>query len=102
MKLSYNAADNGYAVFENVRIPRSNLLMKLASVSRDGTYTSVPLRQKLLYGGMMNGRRVMIGHVAFQLAQVCYIIFDYNIVVFLSYNRLLPLPLVTQSSVLRA
>ncbi|PVH81351.1 acyl-CoA oxidase [Cadophora sp. DSE1049] len=80
MKMSYNAAGNGYAVFKSVRIPRSNLLMKHASVSRDGKYTSIPLRQKLLYGGMMNGRRVMIGHVAFQLAQALTIATRYSIV----------------------
>ncbi|KAH7400221.1 hypothetical protein BKA64DRAFT_694778 [Cadophora sp. MPI-SDFR-AT-0126] len=80
IKMSYNGTDNGYATFKNVRIPRSNLLMKHASVSRDGKYTSVPLRQKLLYGGMMNGRRVIIGHAAFQLAQALTIATRYSIV----------------------
>ncbi|KAK0102676.1 hypothetical protein ONS95_006278 [Cadophora gregata] len=69
-KMSFNGTDNGYAAFKNVRIPRNYLMMKHASVSREGKYTPVPLRQKLLYGGMMNGRRIIIGHAAFQLAQV--------------------------------
>jgi acyl-CoA oxidase len=56
--MSYNGTDNGYAVFNHVRIPRTNLLMRHSKVSRDGTYTTVPLRQKLVYGGMLNGRSI--------------------------------------------
>jgi hypothetical protein len=56
--MSYNGTDNGYAIFNQVRIPRTNLLMRHSQVSRDGTYTAVPLREKLVYGGMLNGRSI--------------------------------------------
>jgi hypothetical protein len=58
LKMSYNATDNGYAVFNNVRIPRTNLLSRHATVSRDGKYATVALREKLVYGGMLKGRSV--------------------------------------------
>lgn len=33
-KLATNAKDNGYLKFDNVRIPRMNMLMKYSTVSR--------------------------------------------------------------------
>ncbi|KAF9913825.1 hypothetical protein BX616_009510 [Lobosporangium transversale] len=41
--------DNGYARFNNVRIPRENMLMRFSQVSRDGVY-SKPIHPKLAYG----------------------------------------------------
>jgi acyl-CoA oxidase len=67
--MSYNGTDNGYAIFNHVRIPRTHLLMRHCKVTQDGTYTSSPLRQKLVFGGMLNGRSIMIRYAAFQLAQ---------------------------------
>ncbi|XP_048740597.2 peroxisomal acyl-coenzyme A oxidase 1-like isoform X2 [Ostrea edulis] len=39
-KLSMNHVDNGYLILNNVRIPRENMLMKNAQVSREGQFTS--------------------------------------------------------------
>ncbi|RDL38112.1 Acyl-coenzyme A oxidase [Venustampulla echinocandica] len=80
LKMAYNGTDNGYAVFNNARIPRSNLLMRFASVSRDGAYTTHPLREKLLYGGMLKGRLAIIRNSAFQLAQALTIATRYSVV----------------------
>jgi len=41
LKGGLNGIDNGRLFFDNVRIPRSNLLNRYADVSEDGTYTSV-------------------------------------------------------------
>lgn len=78
--MAYNGTDNGYAIFNHVRIPRTNLLMRYSTVDRDGNYTSVPLRQKLIYGGMLNGRGIIARHSAFQLAQAVTIATRYSII----------------------
>ncbi|XP_062607269.1 peroxisomal acyl-coenzyme A oxidase 1-like [Saccostrea cucullata] len=39
-KLSINSVDNGFLILNNVRIPRENMLMKNAQVSREGHFTS--------------------------------------------------------------
>ena len=35
-KFGYITKDNGWAIFDNVRIPRTNMLMKMASVDKEG------------------------------------------------------------------
>ncbi len=80
LKMSYNGTDNGYAIFNHVRIPRTNLLMRYATVSRDGIYKSDPLRSKLVYGGMLNGRSLIVRSATFQLAQALTIAARYSIV----------------------
>ena len=35
-KLGYNFKDNGFLGFENVRIPRENILSRFVEVSKDG------------------------------------------------------------------
>lgn len=78
--MSYNGTDNGYAMFDNVRIPRTNLLMRHCTVTREGTYSTNPLRSKLLYSGMLNGRNMMARHAGFQLAQALTIATRYSTV----------------------
>ncbi|TVY83871.1 Peroxisomal acyl-coenzyme A oxidase [Lachnellula suecica] len=80
LKMSYNDTDNGYAVFKHVRIPRKHLLMRYTTVTRDGSYSSDPLSEKLLYGGLLNGRTVIIRNCAFQLAQALTIATRYSVV----------------------
>jgi acyl-CoA oxidase len=78
--MSYNGTDNGYAVFDRVRIPRTNLLMRHCKVTRDGSYFSSPLRQKLMFGGLLNGRSIIIRCAVFQLAQALTITTRYSTV----------------------
>ena len=47
----FQATDNGYAVFDHVRIPRENMLSKYAQVTVDGQYMQPP-HAKLSYGGV--------------------------------------------------
>lgn len=63
------AADNGFCDFRQVRIPRVNMLMRHASVSREGKYTQVDYRQKLIFGGMLNGRLLIVS-IAFLLLPI--------------------------------
>lgn len=37
-KASYNNKDNGYLIFSNYKIPRTNMLMKYHRVSKEGAY----------------------------------------------------------------
>ena len=38
-KYGYNGKDNGFIKFDKVRIPRENMLMKYAKVSKKGEFT---------------------------------------------------------------
>jgi acyl-CoA oxidase len=40
-KIGYNNMDNGFAKFENVRIPRRNMAMRFAYVDEEGRYSKV-------------------------------------------------------------
>ncbi len=40
LKMGLNGVDNGLLMFDNVRVPRSNLLDRFAQVASDGTYES--------------------------------------------------------------
>ncbi|KAF9167014.1 hypothetical protein DFQ26_006149 [Actinomortierella ambigua] len=60
--------DNGYARFDNVRIPRENMLMRFSKVSRDGTFSKPP-HPKLAYGGMTTVRTALISASAMAMAR---------------------------------
>ena len=60
MKYGRNAIDNGWIQFNNVRIPRNNLLMKHTKVTAEGIVTQSPFQQ-LAYGALVHGRMAMVG-----------------------------------------
>ena len=78
--MSYDEVDNGFASFDHVRIPRTNLLMRHATVARDGSYDALPLRNKLLYGGMLKTRIVILRYAAFAVAKAVTISVRYSTV----------------------
>ena len=51
-KIGYNNQDNGYCRFNRVRIPRTNMAMKYATLSRDGKYTAAKKRKQASYSTM--------------------------------------------------
>ncbi len=59
-KMGLNGVDNGRIWFDDVRVPRTNLLDRFGSVSADGTYTSPiesPTRRFFtMLGTLVNGR----------------------------------------------
>ncbi|KAJ7648099.1 hypothetical protein FB45DRAFT_823248 [Roridomyces roridus] len=79
LKLGHNTADNGYAVFTHLRIPRTQLLMRSNQVLRDGTYIRGP-NDKLAYSTMLFARKVFIVHIYLQLAQAATIAIRYSVV----------------------
>ncbi|EMD88691.1 hypothetical protein COCC4DRAFT_60646 [Bipolaris maydis ATCC 48331] len=80
LKMGYNEADNGFASFDHVRIPRSHMLMAHSQLARDGTFTKDPLRAKLSYSVMLLVRGKMPGAFAVQLAQALTIATRYSVV----------------------
>lgn len=59
---------NAVALFDHVRIPRDNMLMRFAQVSADGTYTP-PVHSKLSYGSMVKLRVGIVTDAGWKLAR---------------------------------
>lgn len=79
-KFGYDANDNGFMKFDNVRIPRENMLMKHSRVEPDGSYIKAK-NDKLTYGTMVFVRSVLIRDVAaLSLAQCATIAIRYSCV----------------------
>ncbi|XP_032663048.1 probable peroxisomal acyl-coenzyme A oxidase 1 isoform X2 [Odontomachus brunneus] len=78
-KLGMNATNNGFLGFENVRIPRENMLMKNSKVLEDGTYVKAP-SDKLTYGTMMFVRVVLVRDIASYLSKAATIAVRYSAV----------------------
>ncbi|CEJ01326.1 Putative Acyl-coenzyme A oxidase [Rhizopus microsporus] len=64
--------DNGFAIFDHVRIPRDNMLMKFAKVTREGKYVA-PVHDKLSYGGMVKLRVDIFADAGLKLAKAATI-----------------------------
>ncbi|GAA5903142.1 uncharacterized protein JCM6883_002709 [Sporobolomyces salmoneus] len=68
--------DNGWARFDNVRIPRSHMLSRFAQVTEEGQYVRPP-HSKLSYGGMIFIRAQMISSLSWRLAKAVTISLRY-------------------------
>lgn len=84
IKMAYNGTCNGYARFNNVRIPRDALLMAYAQVLRDGSYVRSSYQDvaysKLAYATMLYNRAVITRATSFSLAQALTITARYSTV----------------------
>ncbi|XP_022795234.1 peroxisomal acyl-coenzyme A oxidase 1-like [Stylophora pistillata] len=77
--MSFNGSDNGYLMFDHVRIPLDQMLMGLAKLSPDGTFTK-PANSKLLYGTMSYTRVAIVGDSFWGLSQAITIATRYSAV----------------------
>jgi acyl-CoA oxidase len=71
-KLGLNGVDNGRIWFDNVRVPRKNLLNRFADVSADGEYTSDildPSRRFFTMLGTLVGGRISVAAAALSAAK---------------------------------
>jgi len=59
-KIGYNNQDNGFCRFDHVRVPRTNMAMKHAQLTRDGTYLASPNRKKASYASMTGVRASIV------------------------------------------
>ena len=66
-KFGYNSKNNGWAAFDNVRVPRTNLLSRFINVDRDGTF-SIQGDLRVLYSVMIDIRLQLIGSSASSLS----------------------------------
>ncbi|KAF9178683.1 acyl-coenzyme A oxidase [Haplosporangium sp. Z 11] len=64
----FSKIDNGFARFDHYAIPRENMLMRFAKVTRDGQYVKPP-HSKLAYGSMVLLRSHMVRGAALALAR---------------------------------
>ncbi|XP_018576010.1 probable peroxisomal acyl-coenzyme A oxidase 1, partial [Anoplophora glabripennis] len=78
-KLGMNGANNGYLGIENVRIPRTNMLMKNSEVLPNGTYVKSP-SSKLTYGTMIFARVVLVEYAVILLKRAAVIATRYSAV----------------------
>ncbi|XP_076759587.1 acyl-coenzyme A oxidase 1 [Xylocopa sonorina] len=78
-KLGMNGVNNGFLGFENVRIPRENMLMKNSQVLEDGTYVKA-LNDKLTYGTMVFVRVVLVHDIVTYLSKAGTIATRYSTV----------------------
>ncbi|KAI9307224.1 acyl-CoA dehydrogenase/oxidase [Cunninghamella echinulata] len=76
----FATVDNGckyyFALFDNVRIPRENMLMRFAKVTRDGQYIK-PVHDKLSYGSMVKLRVGMVADAGIKLGKAATIAIRY-------------------------
>ena len=93
-KIGYNNMDNGYAMFDNVKIPRRNMAMRFAYVDEEGNYTKVTggeksssdAASKVAYITMMQVRAYIIHSSNEALAMACTIAIRYSTVRRQGYN----------------
>ncbi|CAH2049992.1 unnamed protein product, partial [Iphiclides podalirius] len=78
-KLGLNSVNNGFLGFDNVRIPRSHMLMKHAQVLKDGTYVR-SRHSKLNYGAMVFVRVVIVFDMVNYLSKAVTIATRYSAV----------------------
>ncbi|OAD59251.1 putative peroxisomal acyl-coenzyme A oxidase 1 [Eufriesea mexicana] len=78
-KLGMNGVNNGFLGFNNVRIPRMNMLMKNSKVLEDGTYVKAS-NDKLTYGTMVFVRVVLVHDVVSYLSKAATIAVRYSAV----------------------
>ncbi|CAE7206475.1 ACX1, partial [Symbiodinium pilosum] len=79
-KIGYNNQDNGFCRFSRVRIPRTNMAMRFATLERGGHYASKKERRAASYSAMTKVRVEITmgsGHV---LSKACAIAIRYSAV----------------------
>ncbi|KAJ7388681.1 Acyl-coenzyme A oxidase (Acyl-CoA oxidase) [Desmophyllum pertusum] len=74
-----NGGDNGYLMFNHVRIPLNQMLMGLAKLSPDGIFTK-PANPKLLYGTMSFVRAVIVRDSCWLLSRALTVAIRYSAV----------------------
>ncbi|XP_034197728.1 putative peroxisomal acyl-coenzyme A oxidase 1.2, partial [Prunus dulcis] len=77
---AYNSMDNGVLRFDNVRIPRDQMLMRVAQVTREGKYVQSNVPRQLLYGTMVFVRQTIVADASTALSRAVCIATRYSAV----------------------
>ena len=78
-KIGYQSKDNGWAQFDHVRIPRTNMMMGIAEVTKDGKF-ELKANPKVLYTTMMLIRTSIVLDCPMGSVQALLIAFRYGAV----------------------
>ncbi|KAI5078791.1 hypothetical protein GOP47_0006462 [Adiantum capillus-veneris] len=79
-KYGNNTVDNGYLHLESVCIPRMNMLMRMAEVTKEGKYKKSDVPRQILYGAMVTAREIIISEAAINLSRAVTIAVRYSAV----------------------
>ncbi|XP_075478361.1 peroxisomal acyl-coenzyme A oxidase 1-like [Primulina tabacum] len=77
---AYNTMDNGVLRFENVRIPRNQMLMRVSQVTREGKYKQSDVPRQLVYGTMVYVRQTIVVDASYALSKAVCIATRYSAV----------------------
>ncbi|XP_057976482.1 peroxisomal acyl-coenzyme A oxidase 1-like isoform X2 [Malania oleifera] len=77
---AYNTVDNGLVRFDHVRIPRSQMLMRVSQVTREGKYLESDVPRQLLYGTMVYVRQTIVADASIALSRAVCIATRYSAV----------------------
>ncbi|KAK1304782.1 Peroxisomal acyl-coenzyme A oxidase 1 [Acorus calamus] len=77
---AYNTMDNGVLQFDNVRIPRDQMLMRISQVTRDGKYMVSNVPRHLVYGTMVFVRQSIVQDASIALSRAVCIAVRYSAV----------------------
>lgn len=78
-KFGYHAKNNGWCTFNQVRIPRDQMLMRYTSVDNEGCF-SIEGDVRALYSSMMDIRAQLIGHSCEYLSRGLTIGLRYSVI----------------------
>lgn len=77
---AYNSMDNGFLMFDHVRIPRDQMLMRLSKVTREGKYVPSDVPRQLVYGTMVYVRQTIVADASNALSRAVCIATRYSAV----------------------
>jgi acyl-CoA oxidase len=94
-KIGYNLMDNGFATFDNVMVPRRNMLMRFAHVDERGRYTKKvgggrgggDAAERVAYITMMQVRAYIVNEAGKNLAMACCVAVRYSAVRLQGYRE---------------
>ncbi|CAN1834694.1 Peroxisomal acyl-coenzyme A oxidase 1 [Linum perenne] len=77
---AYNTMDNGVLRFDNVRIPRDQMLMRVLQVTREGKCVESNVPRQLIYGTMVYVRQTIVADASRALSRAVCIATRYSAV----------------------
>ncbi|OIV94075.1 hypothetical protein TanjilG_05455 [Lupinus angustifolius] len=77
---AYNTMDNGVLRFDNVRIPRDQMLMRISQVTREGKFVQSNVPRQLVYGTMVFVRQTIVAGASVALSRAVCIATRYSAV----------------------
>ncbi|KAK9144548.1 hypothetical protein Sjap_004451 [Stephania japonica] len=77
---AYNTMDNGVLRFNNVRIARNQMLMRVSQVTREGKFVQSNVPRQLVYGTMVYVRQTIVSDASIALSRAVCVATRYSAV----------------------